>query len=143
MIEQEFERNLASLTGVFDFVTHFMAVRGASTEVAYAVSLAVEELFTNTVKYAPSNNLPVRLTLDAQEDKIVVCFFDPSLKPFDVVHGMNRSQACGPDEFRPGGLGLFLIGKVMDEVCYEYRDNTNITTMLKYLEPEDVGNHLE
>jgi anti-sigma regulatory factor (Ser/Thr protein kinase) len=143
MIEQEFERNLASLTNVLDFVNLFLAGRDASDEVAFAVTLAVEELFTNTVKYARSSSLPVRLILEANKGKIVICFHDPDVKPFDVVQRMNKSLARSPDEIRPGGLGLLLIKNVMDDVRHEYRDNTNITTMVKYLEPQDDGNHVE
>ena len=143
MIEQEFERDLSSLTNVLEFVTLFLSGHRAGSEATYALTLAVEELFTNAVKYVPSSRSPIRIALEAGNGKITVSFRDPSGIPFDVVREMNRSRARSADDIRPGGLGLLLIKSLMDEVRHEYRDNTNITTMVKYLEPQDVGNQME
>ena len=56
-------------------------------------------------------------------------------------HGIpyNPLEKADPDVTLPahkrkiGGLGIFMVKKVMDELSYEYKDGQNIMTIRKYL----------
>ena len=132
--EQRFERNLLHLPAVFDFVDTFLNAHRVRGEEAYAITLAVEELFTNTVKYSSSAAEPIHLRLSADGERVVVIFYDSGGTPFDVTRATDVDIDRPTDEVRPGGLGIHLIRCVMDEVDYSYTDNANIITMTKKLE---------
>jgi anti-sigma regulatory factor (Ser/Thr protein kinase) len=54
---------------------------------------------------------------------------------------MSTSFVYDPNDRRglpEGGMGLFLINKIMDEVLYKTKDGTNILTMIRHIEPGDA-----
>ena len=61
----EFERDFAARPGLVEFTARAFAELGIAPELAPTVDLAVEELFTNMVKYGAGSSAPVQLTLAA------------------------------------------------------------------------------
>ena len=143
MLEKKFERNLPTLERVFDFIAVFLTTHYIDEVAAYAINLAVEELFTNAVKYSTGNDEPIRLVLSAENNKIVVHFYDTGSQPYDITEATQVDLERPTVEIQPGGLGIHLIKSVMDDVTYDYRDNTNMITMVKILEGKDAGNQKE
>ncbi len=96
------------------------------------INLALEEAVTNIIHYAYPSGERGFIGLDADVSEEEICFtlidgglqFDPTVKPDpDVTLGV---------EDRPiGGLGIFMVRKIMDEVRYERVDAKNILTMIK------------
>lgn len=143
MVEREFERDLPTLARVFDFVAAFLAGNRVGEEAAYAVNLAVEELFTNAVKFSSGSREPIRLGLAAENTRIVVRFCDSGGEPFDITRAEPVELDRPASEIRPGGLGIHLVRSLMDDVAYSYRDNANVITLVKYLEHKDAGDILD
>ncbi len=135
-IERRFPKDLASLAQVFQVVDGFTAGQRVSPAVSYAVRFAVEEVFTNMVKYNP-NGEDVVLALERSDQSIIIRFADVESTPFDITAvsvDVNRTL----EERRPGGLGLFLLRKMMDEVTYVHDGTRSLITMTKHLEPSHV-----
>ena len=54
-------------------------------------------------------------------------------KPYDPL-AKDDPDVTLPAEVRPvGGLGIFMVKQSMDDVKYEYKDGTNILTLVKSL----------
>jgi hypothetical protein len=53
MVERKFNKAFSSLDGVFSFLEEFFSSANVDPGSAYAITLAVEEFFTNMVKYNP------------------------------------------------------------------------------------------
>ena len=112
----------------------WLARQQASAEATYLVSLAIEELVTNCVKYGYAD--PAGHTID-----IVLAVVDGTLRMEVVDDGraFNPLEAPKPDlsltiEDRPiGGLGLHLLRELSDTVSYERRDGTNRLVLTKRL----------
>ena len=51
--------------------------------------------------------------------------------PFDPTKAPEADVTLGAEERRIGGLGIFLVKKVMDETSYEYKDGSNRFTIVK------------
>jgi anti-sigma regulatory factor (Ser/Thr protein kinase) len=134
LVEKEFERCLATLPAVLDFVGTFLSSRAIGDGEAYAVTLAIEELFTNAVKFSGSSTEPIRLTLTSENNRVLVNFYDSGGEPFDITRAADVDPERPASEVRPGGLGIHLIRSVMDEVEYSYSNDANVITMIKYLE---------
>jgi len=100
--------------------------------IRYKGGQALEEAATNVVMYA--YDAPRTGTVDIEvlvlEDKVKTVLSDNG-RAFDPTSA-PEPDITAPGEDRPiGGLGIFLVRKLMDEVRYERRDGRNILTMIK------------
>jgi anti-sigma regulatory factor (Ser/Thr protein kinase) len=88
------------------------------------VDLAVEELFTNMVKYSARSKTEVRIELTGIDGGVEVTLTDYDVDPFDVTKSPDVDVNRPLDQRRPGGLGLHLIRRLLDSVEYEYTEET-------------------
>lgn len=110
----------------------WLCARALSTDASFLVSLAIEELVTNCIKYgyddAGTHTIAIVLTVDHQALTILV---------IDDGHAFDPLATPPPDlsldiEDRPiGGLGIHLLRQLSDDVRYERRDGTNRLTLIK------------
>jgi len=100
------------------------------------ILLAVEEACTNVIRhaylYGPGT---IRIKLKIFPDKIVFSIYDKGRR-FDF----NRADSPNLDRYiktgRKGGLGLYLIRKIMDSVDYFSRDGENELCVVKKVPPK-------
>jgi anti-anti-sigma factor len=94
--------------------------------------LAVDEACTNVIEHAYEHD--PELTFE------VICTIEPgtlTIKVLDEGKEFDPTAAPPPqfsdnlDDIRPGGVGIHLIKKLMDDVRYEYVDDRNSLTMVK------------
>jgi len=99
-----------------------------------SVLLAIEEACTNVIRhaylYGPGS---IRIRIRLRQDKVIFSIYDRGRK-FDFGHSevpdLDRYVRTG----RKGGLGLYLIRKMMDSVEYFARDGENELRMEKKTE---------
>jgi serine/threonine-protein kinase RsbW len=130
---KQFPRNIAVLDQVFEFVNRYLSVQGISGEAAYSVDLAVEEIFTNLVKYNRSNN-DIDIELECKNTVLTVKLRDHDVDRFDITEVAAVDTTLPLSERKPGGLGLHLTREAMDEIEYSYKNRISTITMRKYLE---------
>lgn len=101
---------------------------------ATRMNLALEEAATNSVLYAYDRPGIGKVTISAcATDKCIKFMITDKGKPFDPTLA-EEPDVNMPGEERPiGGLGIFLVRKIMDSVTYERRDAMNILIMTKNL----------
>lgn len=97
------------------------------------LNLVMEEAVSNIIFYAykkgeHGKNILISLELEGDLLTAVLtdtgCFFDPTAR--------EDPDVTLPAEERPiGGLGIFLIKKIMDEVTYRREDDRNVFMMKK------------
>ena len=121
---------------VVDFVNEQLDTLGCSDEVRIDVDVAVDELLGNIVQYAYGPEAgTVTVCVHAEEDPlaVVITFLD-SGAPFNPLAEERPNTTSLPAKERPlGGLGLFLVKELMDELTYCYRDGHNVLTVRKAL----------
>lgn len=111
-----------------------LLAQGASADAVYAARLVIEELVSNTIKYAYQDSEPHEILLDLriQEGTMV-------LEVSDDGHPFNPLEAQAPDLSLPaadrpiGGLGLHLVRSMTDSLTYARKDGRNIVTIQKSL----------
>ena len=101
-------------------------------DIVFNINLALEEAVSNVMMYAydfPGN----LLTLSAEVDNGIITFeLKDKGKAFDPTTQIKTVDTTLPVEKRPiGGLGMFLVKKMMDDVTYNRYDDTNILTIRK------------
>ena len=116
----EFERDFAAIPGLVAFSADAFAELGIDPVLAPTVDLALEELFTNMVKYGAGSTAPVGLTLAAIAGGVEVTLVDRDVEPFDITRSPDVDIDAPIEKREPGGLGLHLIRKLAESVTYTY-----------------------
>ncbi|MGA9118119.1 MAG: ATP-binding protein [Bacteroidota bacterium] len=134
-MQSSFPREFTSLAQVFAFVDKALGELRVSPEGAYAAQLAVEELFTNIVKYGQPTSDEVTISLKRDSGRLVVELTDRGDIPFDPTAAPEVDTSLKLEERKVGGLGIHLIRNLMDEIRYTYSNGRNRITLIKNLEP--------
>ena len=130
-----FPRALESLPQVFGLVDAFLAKGGIGPTQRFLCDFAVEELFTNTVKYNPegAGAIDIRLGLEGGELQISVTdFHAPRFDPLTEAPEVDPTLPLA--ERTPGGLGIFLLKELMDRIEYLYEAPVATIRLYKRLE---------
>jgi anti-sigma regulatory factor (Ser/Thr protein kinase) len=96
------------------------------------ISLVLEEALANIIYYAFSDNREhkIRISLSQSNNKLTVRIKDDGI-PFDPSAQLQPDITLPAVERPVGGLGIFLISKIMDTVHYSREKNLNILTLIK------------
>lgn len=108
--------------------------RGIPPRALHEMQLAVEELLTNVLNYAftdqTEHKIKVRLQQTESEFSIAV---EDDGRPFNLLEH-PAPDLSKPLEQRPvGGMGIHMIRKSMDRIDYRRADGKNILTLIKRL----------
>lgn len=103
---------------------------GLPMAAVFQLNLALEEAFVNVVDYAypGKNGMPVQLNMDGTGETLTFTLIDEG-EPFDPTTLDEPDTNLSAEERPIGGLGVFLVKQIMDEVRYERQGNRNILTM--------------
>jgi serine/threonine-protein kinase RsbW len=133
-MERSFKRALTALDDVFAFLDEAMAAYEVDSSSAYAVNFAVEEFFTNMVKYEPEGDHNVSISVEREANRLNVRMVHTGVRPFDVTNS-RVPDLSAPLEDRPvGGLGLHISRELLDSVRYGYEEGQSTITFVKTLE---------
>lgn len=132
--QRSFTKSINSLETIFEFIHEFCELNEVDSETRYALDLAIEELFTNMVKYSNENNSDVRISLGLSGKTLEISLTDYGVKPFDPTKAKEVDVNLPLDKRKPGGLGIFLTKKLIETIQYEHIDGNNIIKLIKHLE---------
>ena len=122
LAQQAFERSFDAIPALVAFTSEAFARLGIDPGLLPTVDLAVEELFTNMVKYAVGSDAGVEVGIAAIEGGLEVTLVDRDVEPFDITRSPAVDIHAPIEERKPGGLGLHLIRQMVDSVDYEYNE---------------------
>lgn len=105
-----------------------------SPEVIFNLNLVLEEAVVNIINYAYPKEEHEKIYLSAKlhNDSIILVLTDTG-KEFDPTMVPDTDITLSADERPIGGLGIFLIRQIMNEVKYERIDGKNVLTLEKKL----------
>ena len=121
-MEKAFARSFDSLAAIFDYAEEALAASDVGDAVRFPVHLALEELFTNMVKYNPDVEGDIEVSVDASSAGVTVTLTEYGVDEFDVTTPRNIDTDAPLKDRTPGGLGLHLIQNLVDKLEYEYHD---------------------
>lgn len=125
-----FPRSVQSLPAIFDFANEFLASLDVDKTSSFGLLLAIEEIFTNCVKYNHST-ADILLVFEKSSNEIVVTIEDYDVEGFDMSKPPPVDTEEPLEKRKVGGLGLFLVQKLMDRVDYKYENRTSTITLVK------------
>jgi len=129
---RSFPREVGSLPAVFDFIDEFFDRAAIGGEHRVPVHFAVEELFTNLIKYGGGRE-EILVELRREPGRLAVSLTDLGGQPFDIRSAPDARVDLGPRERTPGGLGIHILKRMVDGIDYEYVDGRSTTTIFKKL----------
>ncbi len=99
----------------------------------FEVEVALEEIFVNAVSYSGLGKKDL-LKEELHISKHSICFIiEDGGKPFNPLEKMPQVDKNQPIEDRDvGGLGIYLVHEIMDEMSYERVDGFNRLTLIKH-----------
>lgn len=124
MSAREFERSFDALNAMFAFTRESFARETLDSRLLPVVDLALEELFTNVVKYATQTRSRVKIELGKVPNGVEVTLTDRDVDFFDVTRTAEVDTSLPLDQRTPGGLGLHLIKKMVDFIEYQYLEES-------------------
>lgn len=121
---------LEQLPQATDFFEGILAEAGAPMKAIAQVNVAVDEIFSNIARYSGATGVVLGCSL--KDGKATLRFSDNG-RPYDPTEKPDPDTTQSAEEREVGGLGIFMVKKLMDEVTYEYADGSNILTLVKSL----------
>lgn len=125
------EANVESIASVTAFVEEYLEPYGGSIKAVTQISVALDELVSNIVNYSGSKDYTVRI--EVSDSKVTTLTFIDSGVPYNPLEKDDPDVTLSAEERKIGGLGIFLVKKTMDNVCYSREDGKNVLTIEKQL----------
>lgn len=98
----------------------------------FQLNLALEEAVVNVISYAypGKEDMPLSLSVekDAQTGNLIFRLKDNGV-PFDPTKAEAPDVTLSAEERQIGGLGIFLVQKIMKQVEYQRQGDSNVLTM--------------
>ena len=100
------------------------------------VRLAAEEVLVNVISYAyPDQSGDVTITTEHTIGRVgLQVEISDSGAPFDPLEKPDPDIDVPLEKREVGGLGIFLVKEIADNVSYRRKDGRNILTFIKYRE---------
>ncbi len=133
--------DLDALAKISAFITEAAELSGLDERATWQVQLAVDEAATNVIQHAYDLDEPGELMLawEYAESRFTVILRDNG-RQFDPEAVPTPDISSPLEERQVGGLGIYLITRLMDEVRFDFHpQHGNVLTMVKYttLDPRE------
>jgi len=132
MTKITFPAKFEYLDEIRDFVAEIAREGGFTDKEIYSLQLAADEAASNIIEhsYEGVSDAFLDITCAMQGDTIVIIMRDEGTS-FDPSKVKQPNLKAKLSERQIGGLGVYLMRKLMDDVRYESVGKTNTLTMIK------------
>jgi serine/threonine-protein kinase RsbW len=123
---------MANLELLVRFVSEFLNANGFPGERIQEIEMAAEEVLVNIISYAYPEGGPGEVEIRGRadsEDELTLEFEDNGA-PFDPTSSPQPALTLSLSDREVGGLGIFLVRKMVNEVRYRRKGDRNILTFL-------------
>ena len=137
-MRSRYERSFEELSRIVGDTEKFFASEGVNPVLRTAVDLCIEELFVNMVNYNTETQALILLEMQALERGVQVSLTDFDVERFDPTQANEVDIDAPVSERLPGGLGLYLVLKMVDSIHYEYSNRQSKITFTIKVVSENV-----
>jgi serine phosphatase RsbU (regulator of sigma subunit)/putative methionine-R-sulfoxide reductase with GAF domain/anti-sigma regulatory factor (Ser/Thr protein kinase) len=133
------------LDALREFASQAARDAGMDDSETYAVELAVDEACTNIIEHAyqGENRGEIECTCESNDKNLTVVLRDHG-SPFDPSTVQPPDLEADIDDRAVGGLGVYLMKQLMDEVRFEpLGESGNVLTMVKRLKASKGKSHFD
>ncbi len=124
-----FPKNLEILEGMLFWIAQYALQNGFTKKESKDLEVAAEEVMANIIHHADTEEaIEVVLLITART--IAVTFIDEG-KEFNPLEQKKPSMDRPLDEMSIGGLGIFLMQQLVDDVSYKRENGCNVLRLTK------------
>lgn len=128
----DLKSRLSELDRLWGALQTFAADHHVPDEVVGALRLALEEIVVNVIRHGyrdvDTHAIRVRVALTGKQCTVVVA---DDARPYDPLSRATPDIDADIDDRPIGGLGIFFVRELMDEVDYRREHEQNILTIKK------------
>jgi anti-sigma regulatory factor (Ser/Thr protein kinase) len=126
--------DISEITRLYEFIEEIGNDFSLSPDIVFNLNLVLEEAVVNIINYAypKEEHQYIYLSATMKDESIVLVLTDTG-KEFDPTAAPEADITLSADERQIGGLGIFLIRQIMNEVKYERIEGKNVLTLEKKL----------
>ena len=122
------------LNDVREFVSALARTHGFVEDDINKITIAVDEACTNIIKYgyayAPDQSIDVDIIRNGNDFEIII---SDNGKQFDANAIQSPDMKDYFAQYRRGGLGVYLMKRIMDTVEFNLHSDKNVLRMMKTL----------
>ncbi len=135
MSRRKFRAKFEELEQIRDFVGRTARGAGFGEKAIYSVQLAADEAASNIIEHAYEGKPKATFELDCEVDgnQLIMTFHDQG-KSFDFDRVEVPDLKADLSDRKFGGLGIYLMHKLMDHVDYTVTSSGNTLTLIKHKE---------
>ncbi len=127
--ERQFSTGQLTTEKVIDFVSETIESNGIPLSTATKINICTDEIVSNILNHSNAEFINVKVDIDQNEATVTISFQDNG-KPFNPLTEAPVPDVTMPlEEREEGGLGVFIVKKMMKNVTYQRHDNCNIFTI--------------
>ncbi len=131
MKEITLDATLENIATVTAFVDEVLEKINCPAKTQMQINIALDELFGNIAQYAYAPETgKVTVQAETGEGMIRITFIDQG-KPYNPLEASEPDTTLTAEERGVGGLGIFMVRKIMDGVSYTYQDRQNCLSIFK------------
>ena len=132
--EISFDRaSIDDIPAVTEFVEAELEKLECPMGVVTKINIAIDELYSNIAKFSYENGegkVAVRVTSEQSPRSVSITFIDYGI-PYDPLSQDDPDVTLSVEERDIGGLGIYMVKNLMDDVRYRYEKDQNILTITK------------
>jgi len=129
-MQRKFKRDFNELKNIVKMTESVFQEMGLSASLRNVVDLATEELFVNMVTYNTETDEDILIEMVPHAVGLEVRLTDYDVERFDPTEVVPVDVDAPLEERTPGGLGLYLVMKMVDSIHYEYRNRQSKITFI-------------
>ncbi len=120
------------------FLNQYLDSKGCTEKVRTQLLIAAEEIYVNIAQYAYQDRgdmelagiVSIEVNMQKDSGQAVITFKDNGIR-YDPLKKDAPDITLSANQRQIGGLGIYIVRKMMDEVEYKYEDGYNILTIKK------------
>ena len=128
-----FSATIEQLEAVQNWVLEQLQEEELSSEMESLLLICIEEVFVNIASYAyPDSEGMAEVGLELSNHRLTLCFRDGGI-PYNPLEKEDPDLEEDLMDRRIGGLGIFMVKNMMDQLEYTYTEGKNCLKMYKNL----------
>ena len=126
------KNKISELEKIAQFIEEIGEELGLSMELQMNLNLVMEEMVTNVIFYAYPQDEEADIELLVKSDgKELTFVLSDQGKEYDPTAKEDSDMSVNPAERELGGMGIFIVNNIMNNVTYQRLEGKNLLTMTK------------
>ncbi len=132
----QFPAKLDQLPAMLNFIRLKASHHQVPSDKLFRIELAAEEALVNIISYAYPQSSPHFLNIECDKKgahRFEIVIFDRGVpfNPIDAEINVNKDESI--EKRKIGGLGIFMIRKLVDEAVYSREGDENVLKLVTIL----------